>query len=77
MLLQVHNKFLRISNKANKSSSQVRLCYSVLKLAAAQVRVQKIDPPVQRPMASAASSSAFSFSFVNRVRSFRSKSSCA
>ena len=41
-----------------------------------QCHAQNMDPPVQRPIDSAASSSAFSFSFVSRVRSFRSKSSC-
>ena len=35
-----------------------------------------MDEPVQRPMASAASSSAFSFSLVSSVRSFFSISSC-
>ena len=38
---------------------------------------ESMDPPVQSPMASAASSSAFSFSFVSSALSFRSMSSCA
>ena len=35
-----------------------------------------MEPPVQSPMASAASSSAFSFSFVSSALSLRSMSSC-
>lgn len=38
---------------------------------------ESMDPPVQSPMASAASSSAFSFSLVSSALSFRSMSSCA
>lgn len=40
-------------------------------------RQGSMAPPVHRPIASAASSSARSFSFVNSARSFRSRSSCS